>query len=73
MRGYGSWSIGWNEGRKPSPPSNDNNNTGCLFLVIGFSILLLFSSLKTTFETGNLFALFIGLAVIAGLFKGLIK
>lgn len=70
MRGYGSWCIGWNEGsRKPIPPSNNNN--GCLIIFIFFVVLLVISAIKVTFETGNPLGLFLALAVVAGLLKGL--
>jgi hypothetical protein len=70
MRGYGSWCIGWNEGsRKPIPPSNNNN--GCLLIFIGFVILLVITSFKVSFETGNPLAIIFGLAILAGMLKGL--
>lgn len=70
MRGYGSWRIGWNEGsRKPSPPSNNNN--GCLLIFIVFVILLVITSFKVSFETGNPLAIIFGLAILAGMLKGL--
>lgn len=70
MRGYGSWCIGWNEAsRKQNQPSNNGN--GCALFLIGFGILFLISSIKVCFETGSPLALFFGLAVIAGIIKGL--
>jgi len=69
MRGYGSWSIGWNEAsRKPSPPSNNN---GCLVIFVCFVILLVITSFKVSFETGNPLAIIFGLAILAGMMKGL--
>lgn len=72
MRGYGSWTIGWREGeRKSNFPDNNNNNNGCAPLFIGLAILILFSSIKVTLETGNILALLIGIAMVCGIIKGL--
>lgn len=72
MRGYGSWSIGWNEARRKSNlPPNNNDNNGCAILFLGFSFLFLISCFKVSFETGSPLAIFIGLAAIAGTLKGL--
>jgi len=70
MRGYGAWCMGWNEGgrKRFTPPSN---NGGCGVFLLGFGILFLISCLKVSFETGNPMGLFLGIAVIAGIFKGL--
>lgn len=70
MRGYGSWTIGWNEAdRKSNLPTNNNN--GCVWIIIGLGILFFISSVKATIETGNLFGICIGIAVLAGIIKGL--
>jgi hypothetical protein len=72
MRGYGSWSIGWNEAeRNPTPPPGDN--WGCGLLSIAFIIIVICTSLKTSVETGNVFALIIGLAIAGGVFQGLFR
>jgi hypothetical protein len=70
MRGYGSWCIGWNEGKNKNiePPSNNN---GCLFIFIIFVILLIISSFKASFQTGSPLGIIFGLAILAGLLKGL--
>lgn len=67
MRGYGSWSMGWREGeRTPSPPSS---GPGILFY--GFMLLVVVSFVKVAIDTGNPMAFLIGLAVIAGVIKGI--
>jgi hypothetical protein len=69
MRGYGSWCIGWNESNRNETPSS--NNSGCLWILIGLGVLFFISSLKVTMETGNLFSICIGIAVLCGIIKGL--
>lgn len=69
MRGYGSWSMGWNEAqRKPSPPSNNN---GCGLLMGLFFLLLALCLFKASFDTGSPLGLLFGICVIAGFLKGL--
>lgn len=63
MRGYGSWCTGWREGgRMPSSPSG---GPGILFWA--FMALVVFSCLKA----GGTMGLILGLAVIAGVIKGI--
>ena len=67
MRGYGSWSIGWNEkNSNPSPPNN-----GCFLVLIAFGVLFLITSIQTSLETGSLFAIILGIAVLGGIIKGI--
>lgn len=73
MRGYGSWCIGWKEGeRRPSGPPPEPSGCGML-MFFGFMALVVFSFLKTSLETGNPMGLILGLAVVAGVMKGLSK
>jgi hypothetical protein len=67
MRGYGSWCIGWREGERlpPGPPSKP----GIFFY--GFMALVVFSCVKVGIETGNFMGFLLGLAVVAGLVKGI--
>lgn len=67
MRGYGSWCIGWREAERK--PYQGGGGPGIFFY--GFIILLVISCIKVAIETGNPTAFIIGLAVIAGVFKGL--
>lgn len=72
MRGYGAWCQGWNDAarsRRSGPPPSDNG--GCLAIMICLGAVFIFSCIKVTLETGNIYALFIGMAVIAGVLKGL--
>lgn len=71
MRGYGSWCIGWNEGSRKQPTPPPSNNGGCMIIFLIFIILLVFSSFKASFETGSPLGIFLGLAIVAGLLKGL--
>jgi hypothetical protein len=73
MRGYGSWCIGWREGERRSPvPPQEPGGCGML-MFLGFMLLVVVSFLKTSFETGNPMGLILGLAVVAGVVKGLSK
>lgn len=73
MRGYGAWCMGWEEGeRNPGGPP-PNNNSGCMLLFAGLVILLALSCFKVAFETGNGMGILLGIAVIAGLVKGMTK
>ena len=73
MRGYGSWTIGWREGeRNRGGPSPEPGGCGTL-LFVGFIAIVIFSFLKTSLETGNPMGLILGLAVVAGVMKGLSK
>lgn len=67
MRGYGSWCMGWREGERlpPGPPGKP----GIFFW--GFMALLVFSFVKVGIETGNSMGFLLGLAVVAGLMKGM--
>lgn len=68
MRGYGSWTIGWREGGRlpPSEPS------GCgTILLFSFFAILVISFFRVGIETGNPMGFLLGLAVVAGVIKGM--
>jgi hypothetical protein len=67
MRGYGAWCQGWRDAERlpPGPP----HKPGILFW--GFIGVLVFTFLKVTLETGNPMGILLGLAVLAGVVKGL--
>jgi hypothetical protein len=72
MRGYGSWCMGWRDAeRNPGPPPG--NNGGCGILFFGFMALVVFSFFKVALETGNGMGIILGLAVVAGVIKGMSK
>lgn len=66
MRGYGSWSIGWREGER-LPPGKPNG--GCMFIFCGIVVLAALCS----FAQGTGMGFILGLAIILGMFKGLLE
>lgn len=66
MRGYGAWCQGWRDAERlpPGPPQRP----GIIFW--GFIVLVLFSCIQVALQ-GNPMALLIGLAVLAGVLKGI--
>lgn len=69
MRGYAFWCMGWDENDpSPGPPGN---NGGCMVLFMCLVGLFALSCFRVAFETGNMMGVLLGLAVIAGLLKGL--
>lgn len=73
MRGYGAWCLGWYEAERDrggggGPPGN---NGGCMVLFMCLVGLFALSCFRVAFETGNMMGVLLGLAVIAGLVKGL--
>ena len=72
MRGYGAWCQGWNDAERRSGPPSPGNG-GCGMWVLAFMLLLAFSFFKVALETGNGMGLVLGIAVIAGVLKGMNK
>lgn len=74
MRGYGSWSIGWREGERRGSfqPRNNGNNNGGLgpIILFGFLILTAITLVQVSIQTGSLLGILIGIALVAGILKG---
>lgn len=66
MRGYGSWTIGWREGERT--PNGPPGEPGCLFWA--FIGTLLLAALQVALQ-GNPLAILFGLAILAGVIKGM--
>ena len=73
MRGYGAWTMGWREGERRSGGGGGGGGNGCAFVMVCLAVLFMFSCIKVVLETGNVYALLIGIAVIAGVVQGLNK
>lgn len=71
MHGYGAWCLGWWEAERDRGPSPPGNGGGCMVLFVCLVGLFALSCFRVAFETGNGMGIVLGLAVIAGLVKGM--
>jgi hypothetical protein len=65
--------MGWNDAARQPPPPPSNPSPGCLLVVLGSGLLIIYASLSLYSENSDPYALLLGIAIVGGLIKGFAK